>query len=162
VHLVLSLQRPDASVIGGAVRENLGTIIQLIAPARPPSPEALRMVFPTDYVPVAMEEIAALGDGRSPGFALAYAEGGSVQGFRVGFIEPEQTAAHAERLGIPLGIPLVLAEREAAPGTAVKRPYGGGSPQPLVPEVPVVVELGEFAFTLDDLDEVATAPSEQR
>jgi hypothetical protein len=160
IHLVLALQRPDAAVIGGSVRENLGSIVQMVVPARPPSPEALRMLFPTDYVQPAMDEIAVLNDGVSPGFALSYIEGGGVQGLRVGFVEPSELAEYPARLGIPLGIPLVLPEAEPAVGTPVTRKRGTPKLQPA--PAPEIIDIGEFTFDLDDLAEptaVTPAPS---
>lgn len=44
IFLVISTQRPDTAQVPGQVREQLGTIVQLIVPTRAPSPEAIRMV----------------------------------------------------------------------------------------------------------------------
>jgi hypothetical protein len=141
VHLVLSTQRPDASDIGGNVRENLGTIVQMIAPARPPSPEALRMVFPSDYVSMATEEIDLLNDGRSRGFALSYIEGGGLQAVRIGFVDKDDMEEYAERLDIPLGEPLEVAESEPRAFETVEQV-----------SYPKIVELGEMELDLGDLD----------
>lgn len=145
VHLVISTQRPDAKDIGGNVRENLGTIIQLVVPSRPPSPEALRMVFPAECQPEALEEIQLLNDGRSKGFALAYLEGGGVQGFRVGLVEKDDMAGYAEEMGIPLGDPLQIAATEPRPFSAVAPAW---EPEP----EPVVKDLGEISLDLDDME----------
>lgn len=144
VHLVLSTQRPDASDIGGNVRDNLGTILQMIAPARPPSPDALRMVFPADYVSKATEEIDLLNDGRSRGFALSYIEGGGLQAVRIGFVDKDDMEEYAERLGIPFGDPLEIAESEPRGFEVVESEW-------TPPEEPKVVFLEEMELGLDDL-----------
>ncbi len=144
VHLVLSTQRPDASDIGGNVRENLGTILQMIAPARPPSPEALRMVFPSDYVSMATEEIDLLNDGRSRGFALSYIEGGGIQAVRIGFVDKDDMEEYADRLDIPFGIPLEIAESEPRAFETVE--------QVSYPSQPAVVDLEEIELDSWDLE----------
>ncbi|MEW1813017.1 FtsK/SpoIIIE domain-containing protein [Pseudarthrobacter phenanthrenivorans] len=145
VHLVISTQRPDAADIGGNVRENIGTVIQLVVPSRPPSPEALRMVFPAECQPEAVEEIQLLNDGRSKGFALAYLEGGGVQGFRVGLVEKDDMAGYAQEMGIPLGDPLQIAATEPRPFSAVAPAWEPKSE-------PAVRDLGEMSLELDELE----------
>lgn len=156
VHLVISTQRPDASDIGGQVRENLGTILQMVVPARPPSPQALGMVFPSDYTSLAVEEIDLLNDGHSKGFALSYIEGGGLQGFRVGFVDKDDMEEYAERLGLPLGDSLVLGDREPQAFETVDQEEWHFEELP--PPTPTEVDLGEIEFTMDDL--TGDAPAE--
>lgn len=115
IHAVLSLQRPDADVIGGSIRENLGSIVQLVVPARPPSREALGMLFPGDNTAAAQSEIADLNDGESKGLALSYVDGGGVEGFRVGLIEKGDMAPYLEAIGAPLATPFLPVSAPASP-----------------------------------------------
>lgn len=114
VHLMILTQRPDASDIPGQVREQMGTIIQLVSPKRIPSREALAMVFPGEMAAQANEEIRSLFDGR-PGFGLAYIDGASIQGFKASLIEPDEITSYLTGIGVPQGVPLM----GAAPVTAV-------------------------------------------
>lgn len=122
VHLVILTQRPDTADLPGQVREQLGTVLQLVAPKRPPSRDALAMVFSGDGVAQAAEEISDLLEGR-PGFALSYVDGGSVEGFQAALIEPEEVAPYLESAGVPHGVPLAtglasVPEPEQAPEPA--------------------------------------------
>ncbi|KIC68729.1 FtsK/SpoIIIE domain-containing protein [Pseudarthrobacter phenanthrenivorans] len=157
IHLVIATQRPDAADLGGNVRENLGTILQLVVPSKPPSPEAMGMVFPKAFAASAMEELSLLNDGRSKGFALSYLEGGGVQGFRVGLVEKDDMAVYAEEMGIPLGVPLELAEAEPAAYTTID-PKPAWEIEPAEEEV--VVELGEMEMQWGDLEIASDSESE--
>ena len=141
IFIVLSLQRGDAKVIGGGVRDNLGTQMHLIPPASMPSPESLRMVF-KDEASGAAEVINELRDGR-PGFGVSVIDGGVIRGFRVCHIEKDDVPAWLEHFQVPPGTPLRMPQR---PGEfhVIHRPAAAAEP---------VEELvGEFTFTLDDLD----------
>lgn len=162
VHLLLGVQRPDASVIGGAVRENLGTILQMVVPSRPPSPEALGMVFPSEYKAAAMEEVSELNDGRSPGFALSYTEGGALEGFRVAFVDKDDMAAYAENLNIPRGLPLTLPYFESGDGGSHSgRSYGVKSiSQPAIVDLPAMeLDFSDLEMTPDDSTTPLPAPN---
>lgn len=146
VHLVVATQRPDAKNLPGEVRDQLGTIVQLIPPTKPPSKEALGMVFPTDLAPDAVEQIAMLGDGKSPGFAIGYADGGTVRGFRIGFLDKDEIVPAMEALRVPPGVPLDV---ELSAGAAVEDPIEGQVIEVVAP-TEEVVELDEV--DLDDVD----------
>jgi hypothetical protein len=107
VHIMLVTQRPDASDIPGQVRANLGSAVQLVAPLKPPSRDAMGMVFPGDGPAEALEIVAQFNDGKSPGLGVAFVDGGRLQGFRVALIEPGEVAPYLDRIGVPAGIPLI-------------------------------------------------------
>lgn len=102
VHLVIVTQRADATDLPGSVREQMGTIIQLVSPARLPTREALGMVFPSDATAQAFGEIQDLMTAGRRGFGLSYVDGGAVQGFQCSLIEPEEVAPYLDRIGVPL------------------------------------------------------------
>lgn len=153
IRLVISTQRPDASQLPGQVRDQLGSIVQLVPAARPPSREALAMVFPTEYAPLAVEQIDLLGDGRTPGFALSYREGGGVHGFRVGLIEPADIVPYLERIGAPHAEPL-----KVAADASVRRPPREGEIITPVPAPVIEEDLGTIDLGLEDLDLDIPAP----
>ncbi|MBS3180044.1 MULTISPECIES: FtsK/SpoIIIE domain-containing protein [unclassified Pseudoclavibacter] len=153
IHLVVLTQRPDAKIIEGEIRENLGSVIQLIPAGRPPSPEALRMTF-TDAAADAVEEMNALKNGR-PGFALSFIDGGGVRGFRVGLLNPEQVAPLLQDHAIPAGIPLDYTAPSADANAAAAAAVFGtevAEPEEVVAEEEMDLSdlLGDFSF--DDLD----------
>jgi hypothetical protein len=154
VHLVLSGQQFYAETIDSQTRANLGTVVQLIAPTKPPSKGILSMLFPGDRADDAMAEVEALNDG-SKGLGIVFVDGGAVQGIRVGFVDKEDLAAYCELLSVPLGIPLELPEPEPTAGTVSAGPRRNPAPKPAA--IPEVVDVGSFSFELDDLKE-APAP----
>lgn len=159
VHLAIALQRPDAGIVGGEMRSNLTSSVQLAPPGKPVSREALAMVFPGDVGPQAAVTLAELDDGTSRGLAVMAADGGSVEGFRVGYAKPGEVPGILRSLGAPEATPWVVGE----PTTAVKPEpdfeiIEGSQTQP-VPATTDVVELDAFEFTLDD-DETDDEPVE--
>jgi hypothetical protein len=154
VHLVLSGQQFYAETIDSQTRANLGTVVQLIAPTKPPSKGILSMLFPGDRADDAMGEVDALNDG-SKGLGIVYVDGGAVQGIRVGFVDKEDLAAYCERLGVPMGIPLELPEPEPAAGTVSSGPRRHPAPKPSA--APEIIDRGSFSFDLEDLEVVPTA-----
>lgn len=112
ISLVLVLQRPDAKLIEGDVRQQLGSVIQLVSPTDDPDTTQLGMVFSTASAQRAMDVASQLGGDGRPGFALARIEGGPVTGFRVGFIQSTDTATALEQRGVPRVSP-------TAPSTAM-------------------------------------------
>lgn len=107
VHLILVTQRPDADDIPGKARAQLGSIVQLVAPTKPPSREALNMVFPGDGPAAAFEIIGQFNDGKSQGFGISFIDGGKLQGFRVAYLEPEGVTPYLDGIGVPAGVPLI-------------------------------------------------------
>lgn len=101
IHLCLGIQRPDASIMGGEMRSNLGARVQLVAPGSPPAPEALRMLFPAEVAASAGEVIEALDDGHSKGLAVVHAEGGALRGLRVAYAAPAEIPDLLEQAGVP-------------------------------------------------------------
>ncbi|WP_297741193.1 FtsK/SpoIIIE domain-containing protein [uncultured Tessaracoccus sp.] len=112
IHLSIGLQRPDASIVSGEMRSNLTSGVQLSAPGKPPSREALTMLFPGETAVYVDEAIRTLDDGRSRGLGVIAADGGQARGMRVAYA-PART------------IPELLVERgvpEATPWTGIKDP----------------------------------------
>lgn len=118
MHLFLALQRSDAAFLGGEMRQNLATAVQMKAPSKPIQPEALRMLFPGDAAEQAVREFREL-DSSNPGFGVVASEGGDVVGFR-GAWAPEKD------------IPEMLRSRGVQPGRLV-RPV---TPQPVAVVAP--------------------------
>ena len=101
IFLSLAIQRPDASVISGELRSNLTSAVQLAAPGKPLSLDALRMVFPGEFAGLAFDALQNLDDGHSRGLAVTAAEGGSLQAFRVGFAPAIDNPALLLERGVP-------------------------------------------------------------
>lgn len=99
IRLVLGLQRPDANILGGAMRSNFPTMIQLKTPGRPLKPEALRMVFPNEDFDLANKEFRDLDTGKR-GLAVTMQDGGDAVGFRVAFAKPEHIPPMLDARGI--------------------------------------------------------------
>jgi len=145
VHLQIGTQRPDAEILGGELRSNLTSVVQLTKPGAVPSSQALGMVFSAEQVPQAVDVLGVLDDGRSPGLAVVAAEGGTVQGLRVGYAPMREVAALLEERGVPHAVPLPVAAASAAPTPA---PFTPQSDHAVVPQE---VELGEMSLSWDDL-----------
>ena len=103
IHLAIALQRPDAGIISGELRANLTSAVQLAAPGKPLSIDALRMVFPGEAAGEAYATLRTLDDGHSRGLAVAAADGGRMAAFRVGYA----TAAENPTLLYERGVPVV-------------------------------------------------------
>jgi hypothetical protein len=152
VLLQIALQRPDASIISGELRSNLTSAIQLKAPGKQISLDALRMVFASD-AQAAFDAFDQLDDGRSRGLAVTAADGGDLAAFRVGYCPPAE-------------IPQLLTERGVQP---VERQWDLAPQQtppaaihPRTASAPTVEKLGKIAFSLDDLESVDSgAPDPQ-
>lgn len=103
------------------------------------------MVFPGEQTHAAAETVMELDDGSSKGLATIAAEGGDVQGFRVGFGAPSEIPLVLEALGVPKPTSWVIAVPGSTPPEAeVITP----------PPAPVEVDLGEIEVSLDDLDDL--------
>lgn len=130
IRVVLGLQRGDASILSGFMRNNFPTKIQLKTPNMPLDPAGLRMMFPGEYGIAAEEEFRALDTGE-PGLGVTAQEGGAVTGYRGGFIKAEGTAI--PELIAALGIarpPLLMPPR-------VDALAGGATPAPRQSPAPV-------------------------
>lgn len=101
IFLQIGTQRPDAAFLGGEVRSNLTSRVQLSAPGMPPDRTALAMVFDPEVIEAAGEQIHILDDGASPGLAIVAAEGGTARGLRVAYANPSEVPALLDRVGVP-------------------------------------------------------------
>jgi hypothetical protein len=146
IHLYLAMQRPDATVIGGELRSNLTTAIQLTKPGALPSRTALEMIFTGDQVNAAAEELGELDDGKSLGLAVMAAEGGGVAGFRVGFAEAEDLPTILEALGVPLATPW-----STQPANTLSPLYTQAYSM-TKDAVAEIVDLGEMELDMGDLE----------
>lgn len=152
VHLAIAAQRPDATIISGEMRQNLGSVVQLTRPGALPSREALAMAFSADAVQAAYDTLSSLDDGKSRGLAVVATDGGGVQGFRVSYAPSHEIAAHLGALALPVPKPLSI-PKAAEPGPVVQptdfNPFASfGAPEPI--EFEPVVDTG---FTLDPTPE---------
>lgn len=122
IHLVIALQRPDASITGGEMRFNLTNAIQLAPAGKPIGREALTMVFPGETGAQAALALSELDDGRSPGLGVMAAEGGSAIGFRVAYARPNEIAALLEAVPVPHATPFMKTEttKDSDQGTPPK------------------------------------------
>lgn len=107
IRLFVGLQRADAAILGGGMRNNFPTSIQLKTPNVPLKPEGLRMLFPGQYAEMAETEFAALDTGK-PGLGVTAQDGGTVVGYRAGFKLAGEIPALLESLGIPKPQPLPM------------------------------------------------------
>lgn len=151
VHLQIGTQRPDAEILGGELRSNLTSVVQLTKPGAVPSSQALGMVFSAEQAPQAVEVLGVLDDGKSPGLAVVAAEGGTVRGLRVGYAPMRDIPALLKARGVPLAEPLAsLPRTEPAPAFAPT-----GEPATVVGEELEVVgeelEVEAMELTWDDL-----------
>lgn len=98
IYLVIGIQRPSARLVDTDFRDNLTSVAQLVKPGKPPRRESIGMVFSEDDLDDALTVISELDDGKSRGLGVVAADGGGVEGFRVGFTPdmaalPEMLAA---------------------------------------------------------------------
>lgn len=154
IFLALAMQRPDASQLKGfgEIRSNLTSALQLNAPGKVPAPETLKMLFPGDSAAEAARVLAELDDGVSRGLAAVGADGGSVQGFRVGYAPAKEVPELLEAIGVQPAVKWTL----DAPSSSEPEPWQRKKPTPAV-EVVETVET-EFTFSLGDLDLEPTEP----
>lgn len=115
IHLAIAIQRPDVGIISGELRSNLTSAIQLGAPGKPLSLDALRMVFPGEAAGESYSILRALDDGRSRGLGVTAAEGGTMSAFRVAFAEASENPTILEAIGVPKA---VASPKPAVPPTA--------------------------------------------
>lgn len=99
IFLCLGTQRPDASILGGELRSNLGCVVQLTAPGKLPSREALTMTFGAQ-ANAAGEVLHALDDGKSPGLAVIADESGDLTAVRIAYAPPENIPAMLRERGV--------------------------------------------------------------
>lgn len=173
IHVVVVTQTAYAEILSGQMRQNLGTVIQLVPPARPPARTQLGMVFTPEDVAAAEETITALNDGRSAGFAVSAVDGAGVSGVRVGFIQNERPdpetgqgqliqddVDYLERLGVPPGVPLELPAETAAVPAVESGPVTGRRiiEQPADEQVVDlgIVDLGDFDLGADEFAAIPT------
>lgn len=114
LHLAVALQRPDAAILGGELRSNLTSAVQLAPPGKPISREAMTMLIPGDQGPLASAALSELDDGKSRGLAVIASDGGSVQGFRVAYEPAKTIPSLLESMGIPKPTPWVIGESATA------------------------------------------------
>lgn len=105
IHLLIGAQRPDADILGGELRSNLTSVVQLTKPGAVPSTQALGMVFSPDQVPSAQEALSTLDDGRSRGLAAVAAEGGTARGLRIAYAPMRDLAGLLTERGVPHATP---------------------------------------------------------
>lgn len=131
IRVVLGLQRGDASILSGFMRNNFPTKIQLKTPNMPLDPAGLRMMFPGEYGIAAEEEFRALDTGE-PGLGVTAQEGGAVTGYRGGFIKAEGDAIPEliASLGISAPPPLFAG---SAPSAPAPQQSPAPAPQPAPP-----------------------------
>jgi len=100
VHLVLAMQRPDASILGGEVRSNLSHRVQLVAPGKPIGRVELEMLFPAPIVGAAYDAISRFDDGTSRGLAVLAGDEGDVAAIRVAYAPMGEIPALLEARGV--------------------------------------------------------------
>lgn len=116
------------------------------------------MVFPGDQTQVAADTIRELDDGESKGLATIAADGGDVQGFRVGFGAPSEILGLLAALGVPEPRKWTITGPEEAPKPFSPIVPSGGPSRPLAPGSagptvqPKFVDIGEFELSLDALE----------
>ncbi|MDQ4214069.1 FtsK/SpoIIIE domain-containing protein [Microbacterium sp. ASV81] len=104
IHLAVATQRPDAKIIDGEFRSQLTSGVLAVKPKSPPEGATLRMVFPSADSSAAAGIVNALDNG-SRGLALIGAEGGEVQGIKIGYAPEDDIPALLNELNIPPGQP---------------------------------------------------------
>jgi hypothetical protein len=87
MHLLIATQRAGADVMPTELRANLAARVQLVTPGSPPDRSTLGMAMIAEQLESAYAIMTDLDDGHSKGLALLGAEGGKVQGVRVGFAD---------------------------------------------------------------------------
>lgn len=117
VHLVLLSQIANVEAIPSAIRENLGTSVQLKG-KRPVSASSLDMLF-KGQSEEALREFEELKGGK--GLAVSLDDGDTIRGFRVGLLEPARLIPALEERGARKPEPFTLpapgdSEAQAGPG----------------------------------------------
>lgn len=120
IHLAIAAQRPDANIFGGEFRSNLTSGVLSVKPNQPPTPQTLGMVFPGTSLDAAAT-VKALDDGNQ-GLALVGAEGGTVQGIKIGFDLEANVPAILEAIGVPKPRVWILDEDLANGKSATSEP----------------------------------------
>lgn len=150
LHLALGIQRPDAAILGGELRSNLTSAVQLAPPGKPISREAIGMLIPGDQGPIALQTLSELDDGKSPGLAVVAADGGNVAGFRVAYAPAREIPVLLEALGAPIPAQWRVAAPVPAPVFGVRKSKAAE---------PEVVDLGTVVvdFDFEAAESTATA-----
>lgn len=158
VFLCLGTQRPDAAILGGELRSNLGCVVQLTAPGRLPSREALTMTF-GGQAAAAGEVLSALDDGN-PGLGVVADETGGLTAVRIAYADPEAIPALLEERGVaPVERWALDLSRDAKPEPAdLADPFADfGDPfadlgnDPVPPRRDADAPATPAEFSLDDL-----------
>lgn len=141
VHLCVALQRPDAAILSGELRSNLTSAVQLKAPGKPISLDALRMVFAGDAAQEAYDTLQDLDDGQARGLGVVAGDGGDLDGIRVAYAPAPEVAALLRSRGVPDGVPLLNGGHSVAPQ------FGEVLTSPNAHEP--VMDLGELDLSAD-------------
>lgn len=126
VHLILLSQIANVEAIPSAIRENLGTSVQLRG-KRPITASSIDMLF-KGQGEEALREFEELKGGK--GLAVSLDEGDSVRGFRVGLLEPSRLIPALEERGARKPAPLVLPAPENDESAAPAKRSPRQSPAP--------------------------------
>jgi len=108
--LIIATQKVLVKMLGengSDLRSQCGNGVYLHAPGTTPEKGDMTLLFDT-ATDRAMEQIAALDDGRSPGLAVTVAEGGGLSAVRVAYAPPAEVEALLRERGVPLATPLAL------------------------------------------------------
>lgn len=146
IHLMLALQRPDASILSGELRSNLTSVVQLAKPGSPPSLDSLRMIFAGEQPQQALDALRALDDGRSRGLAVLAGDGGELTGARIAYAPMREIPDLLAARGIhPAQRPPLAAPRSAAP-------VHGRIIEEIEPAEEPEIDLGELDLDLPEVD----------
>lgn len=93
LHLQVALQRPDAKLLDGEIRQNLTSRVQLVPPGEVPARETLGMILTTPaQIESAYTELMALDDGVSPGIGVVAGESGAARVVRAAYADETELA----------------------------------------------------------------------
>ncbi|WP_166999107.1 FtsK/SpoIIIE domain-containing protein [Paramicrobacterium fandaimingii] len=103
IHLAIAMQRPDAAILSGELRQNLTSGYLLVNPKSAPETPTIGMVFPGTGDQAA-SVVKVLGNGE-PGLALFASEGSDVSGLKFGYAPETEVPLILEELGVPRAKP---------------------------------------------------------
>ena len=173
VHLAIGTQQASADALknggGTGLRRNLTSTAMLMAPGSAPDPNNLKFLFQGQHAEQAEQIAAVLDDGQHLGLAVMAAEGGGVEGLRVGYARLDEVAGLLDERGVPrVTTPWDLtgdvAARPRIPreGTIIEADPRRAEPLPdIVEEIEDISldELGlDFSFDEDPTAVEAVAP----
>lgn len=121
--LIIATQKVLVKMLGengSDLRSQCGNGVYLHAPGTTPERGDLTLLFDT-ATDRAMEQIAALDDGRSPGLAVTVTEGGGLSAVRVAYAPAVEVEELLRARGVPLSTPLNLSS--ATPAVAPSDPF---------------------------------------